>query len=210
MSDAGDYGIAICCCLGIIIVVLVAGFFAEDDTNTTVETVKNNTTVEFNETAFEPENYTFVYNDGNTSEYKGDMGLEMALIKNHADNKTYAMYVDLIRGVAHDTKGTFEFDDNMTLVMSVPGNSTDDYDYRMFKLKYSNGSEVKQLRISDDHLTSDQKAYFEDYQAQRDAYDQKQLEAELEEDSENSYSSSNHKQRGFIYGPNGIGYYQSF
>lgn len=214
-------GCIACCCLGILILIII-GSFGGSNVNTSVnnvsdtvsDVVENATNNSIGLRAFKPTNFTFVYNDGNTTKYKGDLGLSKAYCTNEADNSTCAMDQEYVRGLAYASNGTFKFKENLSM---VPYNFTrNDTDYTVYEIYHEDGTILKKLRIQDD-LTVEQKKYFQDYEAQKSDYYLKKQQDTLDAMEEEQYDTyvatvknGEKTNRGLIFGPNGASYYRSF
>ncbi len=156
---------------------------------------------------FNPTNFTFCYNDHNTSTYEGDTGLKGAYCKSTADNYTYWVPVENVRGLAYASKGTFKFIENIDITRSLHSDDRD-YDYIMLKMYHKNGTEIPTLDVSDDDLTVEQQKYFDNYEQERQDYYQEQQQEDLDSMSDYSYSSSSNNHRshyGYYVGTRGAG-----
>lgn len=171
---------------------------------------------------FYPTDFVFEYNDKNTSEYEGDTGLLGAYCRNTVDNKTYYLGSSMVRGIAYLTNKTFKLDEYVDVTRDGIDTSDSRYghcDYRLYPgtpgysgMYYKNGTQVPDLSISDDHLTKEQKEYFDDYEAQRQEYHNEKMEDYARDQAYNSYSSSysNKKSSGHFRTYNGYyGHYWS-
>lgn len=156
-------------------------------------------------------NITFMYSNGNTSTYQGDLGLIGMYFVNKLDNETYFMHESMTRGMAMVSHKTFKFNEKFIvdcIDQKDLGGRT--YRYHISNLTYENGTPVRKLDISDSHLTAEERKYFDDYAQQRQDYHSQQEEYALE-NLEDSYSeSSSHKSSGYMVGTGGVGYYRSF
>jgi hypothetical protein len=163
--------------------------------------------------------FVFVYNDGNSSKYKGDTGLKYTLFY---DDKGCCYHIEeaLTRGIAYVTGGTFDVDG---FNFSRRRNSNKDYYYVYSEVPdktnvtLDNGTVVFGLYIYD-NLTLEEKKYFDDYDTQLYKYyeDKKseemrksaiieeyedQIHREHQSDSRKSGSFSGYSRRGgYIYG----------
>ncbi|MGN1321587.1 MAG: hypothetical protein ACI4VJ_03290 [Methanosphaera sp.] len=143
-----------------------------DDQNTT-EVSENNTedfhTIVTTKHDFYPDEFLFEYSDGNTTHYKGDLGLKYAHCRNVIDNVSYLVPKENVRGIAFATNGTFKFNESIQITHSIKREDEPDQ-YIMLDMYYKNGTEIKSLDIEDDDLTADQRAYFDNYDHQRQEY----------------------------------------
>ncbi|RAP44813.1 MAG: hypothetical protein BZ134_02625 [Methanosphaera sp. SHI1033] len=159
---------------------------------------------------FFPVDFVFEYSDGNTTDYKGDLGLQHAFCTNTEDNATYRLSPGSVRGIAYATKGTFKFNET---IQTTRYKLTDSDVFGVLVMYYKNGTEIKSLDISDNDLTADQRQYFDDYNQQRQEYLEQQTADEIDSmSSQQSYQYSHQKshQSGLIFGSHGVGYYRSF
>ena len=211
-----------CCCLGIIILMIIGMFggggsssSADNVADTVADAVNNSVNDSFGVKPFDPTNFRFVYSDGNTTTYKGDLGLQETFCINRADNNSVCrLDQEYTRGLAFASNGTFKFNENLSM---VPYNFTrNDSDYTIKEIYHEDGSVLKKLRIEDD-LTLEQRQYFQNYEQQKEEYYLKKQQDTLEIMEEEQYDTyattvkNNEKTKhGIIYGPRGASYYRSF
>ena len=182
-----------CCCLGIIILMIIGMFgggssssSADNVADTVADAVNNSVNDSFGVKPFDPTNFRFVYSDGNTTTYKGDLGLQETFCINRADNNSVCrLDQEYTRGLAFASNGTFKFNENLSM---VPYNFTrNDSDYTIKEIYHEDGSDLKK---------------------QQDT-----LEI-MEEEQYDTYATTvknNEKTKhGIIYGPRGASYYRSF
>ncbi|OED30366.1 hypothetical protein [Methanosphaera sp. WGK6] len=160
---------------------------------------------------FYPVDFIFQYSDKNTTTYEGDLGLKGAICRNTEDNISYYAPVENVRGIAYATKKTFRFNEPIQITHSLKSNKAE-YDYIVMNMYYKNGSTLRKLDISDSMLTADEIEYFDDYRTQKQEYYNKHYADQLDtiETYQEYQASSSNKQRGYMIGTNGIGFYSSF
>lgn len=160
---------------------------------------------DFEEHQVEPVNFTFIYSDGNTTTYQGDLGLDGCLYQDRNTNKTYFAGDGLTRAMAKMTKKTFKFDEAIK-VRCYPDTRYEREEYYTNQIHYLNGTQCRPLLISDDKLTSEERQYFDNYEQQKQDYQIEQEKANAGIESIDS-SVSHHKKSGISVGSSGVNYY---
>lgn len=166
-------------------------------------------TDDYVECDFSPIDVIFHYSDCNISTYKGDTGLLGADFTN-TDNETYHMSVDQVRGFAKATNKTFKLTEPITIKRDENTGRDKSFKYYIRHMEFKNGTEIRMLSISDSKLTAEEKAYFDDYESEREEYlaQQNQFALEEIEDTQSQIlKSSSSKRSGIGIGTYGIGYY---
>ena len=162
---------------------------------------------------FMPDKFVFEYNDHNTTEYEGDIGLKVAYVNNTLDNHNYIVPKDTVRGIAYVTKKSFDFSEPV-LISHGPLREWDGM-YIIAELKFKNGTIIPKLSIEDDDLTKEQREYFDDYYEQRQDYIAQQQEYAAEDmydayQVHNSYNSRSKYSYYFGRGGSGVIYTPSY
>ncbi len=159
---------------------------------------------EGSEEEFLPSEFVFCYNDHNTTVYEGDSGLKVALVNNTLSGKEFYVPTEYVRGIAYVTQGTFKFDEAIIITLG-PLREWDNM-YVLTKMRLKNGTIIPYLGIEKNDLTSQQKKYFDNYEAQRSDY----LLQQQEYASEDLYDyqtirDSNRPRYSYYFGSGGSG-----
>lgn len=156
--------------------------------------------------------FVFVYSDGITDKYEGDLGLEYALFNDTLTGDCYNVSKNFVRGIAFVTDRKFDIKNfSFEYVKYINDDTryiTDKFDD--INITLDNGTVIKPLSIDMD-LTPRQKKYFDDYDTQLRSYYDNQIIDALNDnafwaghlDSEISVSNriaSNKKSSGSFYG----------
>ena len=214
--------------IGLFIILVFSGMFIislsnvdpedtyEIEDQAPTEVSENNTedfqTIVTTKHEFYPDEFLFEYSDGNTTHYKGDLGLKYAHCRNVIDNVSYLVPTENVRGIAFATNGTFKFNESILITHSIKREDDTLDPYIMLNMYYKNGTEIKSLDIEDDDLTADQRTYFDNYEQQRQEYLQKHLAEEI--DTETTYNMMHDKYQkdhysGYYVGSGGSGYFRT-
>ncbi|WP_308574924.1 hypothetical protein [uncultured Methanosphaera sp.] len=153
----------------------------------------------------EPINFTFEYQDQNTSTYLGDEGLSMIYFQDKNTNKTYATYKENARALAKLTQKTFKFTEPIKVKcfeLHVHGE-----DYWISEIYTLNGTKCRPLFIDDTTLTHEEKQYFDNFDEQLHQYQVKQEDLSSRSEAVDRSSQLKHKSSGVMIGTGGVNYY---
>ena len=115
-----------------------------------------------------PSDFAFVYNDGISDEYRGDVGLLYSTFNDTNTGCCYHVSRDMTRGIAFATKKSFDIGNfYATRIRYIK----EDY-YNIYteyggicNITLDNGTVIRELCI-DEELTPEQKKYFDNYDEQ--------------------------------------------
>lgn len=174
------------------------------------------------EPEFRPVEWTFIYNDHNSSEYEGDEGLRQAIAINNS-SKHEVLYFCLekeIIGLAYESNKTFNFSYGLSGLEARRDNVENIISYTVWgsNLCYPNGTEIETFDIRDYGLLQDQKDFITNYDNRIDEVRHKQEINDIRDAESDAYESylryqENHNSKAkysTYYGTNGYGVIRSY